>query len=99
MNSENLEIDQRLTEKYGEAERLQLSDGRIRYYGNIEPARKIGEMVGRRLVREWNPATNKMRTWHETLDGNGRIRQVRPSLGRRKIHYMFDEEGNYCGAW
>ncbi|MBS2534268.1 hypothetical protein KGQ20_15970 [Catenulispora sp. NF23] len=35
-------------------------------------------MVGRRLVREWDPATGAKRTWHETLDGAGRVRQVRP---------------------
>lgn len=99
MNYEQLKTDLRLTEKYGESSRVQLPDGRIRYYGVIELANKPGEMVGRRLVREWNPLTNQQRTWHETLDNRGQIRQVRPQKEGKKVHYAFDENGNYIGSW
>ena len=58
-----------------------------------------GEMVGRRLVREWDPATGATRTWHETLDGAGNIRQVRPQTGGAKVHYRFDANGKYVGKW
>ncbi len=54
-------------------------------------------MLGRRLVREWNPANGRMRTWHETIDRSGRVRIVRPVSGGPKIHYLFDKEGNYVG--
>jgi hypothetical protein len=37
----------------------------------------------------------------ETIDHNGRIRQVRPDTkitNGEKIHYRFDENGNYMGT-
>jgi hypothetical protein len=71
----------------------------IRYYGDITPAAKPGEMVGRRLVREWDPATDTTRTWHETVDQSGNVRIVRPETGGPKVHYYFDEFGNYGGSW
>lgn len=84
-------------EKYGAAGTKELQNGRIRYYGEISIARTPGQMVGRRLVREWNPATDATRTWHETLDQAGRTRIVRPETGGAKTHYLFDEAGNYAG--
>lgn len=87
----------RLTQDYGAGGVRELADGRIRYYDVLDPARKPGTMAGRRLVREWDPATGGMRTWHETLDHQGRIRQVRPVENTR--HYTFDESGNYTGYW
>lgn len=86
-------------QKYGEAGTRTLSNGRIRYYGSISPAKKNGEMAGRRVVREWNPSTGRKRTWHETVDRNGRIRQVRPETGGSKVHYRFDKNGRYIGKW
>jgi len=86
-------------QKYGAAGSKTLENGRIRYYGNIEGAKKPGEMAGRRLVREWDPSTNATRTWHETLDHAGNIRQVRPEDGGPKVHYRFDANGNYLGSW
>lgn len=59
-------------------------------------------MAGARLVREWNPETGLTRTWYETLDHLGNIRQVRPSqdiTGGVKVHYMFDTNGKYTGSW
>jgi hypothetical protein len=59
-------------------------------------------MAGRRVVREWNPTTGQKRTWHETVDHNGRIRQVRPDTkfnGGVKVHYRFDSNGNFIGKW
>ncbi|MFV9511282.1 pre-toxin TG domain-containing protein [Tepidibacillus sp. LV47] len=87
-------------EKYGKDGMRELPDGRIRYYGEVKPAKKLGEMAGRRVVREWNPVTDQKRTWHETVDDNGRIRQVRPDTkftGGVKIHYLFDKNRNYIG--
>lgn len=86
-------------EKYGQAGVRELESGRIRYYGEISPARKPGEMVGRRLAREWDPATGNARTWHETVDGSGRVRIVRPETGGSKTHYTFDESGGSGGSW
>ncbi len=59
-------------------------------------------MAGRRVVREWDPATGAKRTWHETLDHQGNIRQVRPDVkmtGGKKVHYTFDRDGNFTGSW
>ena len=86
-------------EKYGQAGSKELQSGRIRYYGNLSPANKPGEMVGRRLVREWDPASGAARTWHETMDGSGAVRIVRPETGGAKIHHFFDELGGYGGSW
>jgi RHS repeat-associated protein len=89
----------RQLEEYGDTGFKELENGRIRYYGEIDPADKPGEMVGRRLVREWDPETGYRRTWHETVDQSGRVRIVRPETGGPKVHYFFDEYGNYEGSW
>ncbi|WP_219619903.1 hypothetical protein, partial [Bacillus sp. V33-4] len=98
-NYELLKKDLKYTERYGSQARKELQDGRIRYYGEIQPATKPGEMIGRRTVQELNPRTGNVRTWLETLDGSGKIRQVRPQLGAVKKHYMFDESGNLTKKW
>ena len=57
-------------------------------------------MIGRRIVREWNPKTGSKRTWHETLDDNGIVRYVRPETNNGiKTHYEFDSNGNFIGKW
>jgi hypothetical protein len=66
----------------------------------VAEAHTPGEMKGRRMVREWNPATGEKRTWHETVDHNGNVRIVRPDpslTGGGKVHYHFDENGHYLG--
>ncbi|MGW4490337.1 RHS repeat domain-containing protein [Amycolatopsis sp. NPDC004368] len=88
--------------KYGKGGVRELPDGRFRFYGEVATARTPGEMVGRRLVREWNPASGATRIWHETLDHSGNVRIVRPDVsatGGDKVHYMFDTDGNYAGSW
>jgi hypothetical protein len=88
--------------KYGKGGVRELPDGRFRFYGEISKARTPGEMVGRRLVREWNPDTSATRIWHETLDHAGNVRIVRPDVtatGGNKVHYMFDVDGNYTRKW
>lgn len=90
----------RQIQEYGPAH--ELPDGRIRYYGDVQASTKPGEMAGRRVVREWNPETGAKRTWHETIDHEGRVRQVRPDeklTGDKKVHYRFDRDGNYIGKW
>jgi RHS repeat-associated protein len=86
-------------EEYGEAGFRELENGRFRYYSELEPASKPGEMAGRRLVREWDPATDYTRTWHEVLDHSGNVRIVRPVTGGPKIHYFFGRNGGYQGSW
>lgn len=78
----------------------ELQNGKTRYYGETIPAKTQGEMAGRRTVREWDPATGNKRTWHETLDHDGNVRQVRPEFNDgSKTHYTFDKNGNYTGSW
>jgi hypothetical protein len=98
-NGARLSEHLRQLEEYGEGGFRELENGRIRYYGEIDAADKPGEVVGRRLVREWDPETGYKRTWHETLDQNGRVRIVRPETGGPKAHYFFDEYGGYEGSW
>lgn len=86
-------------EKYGQDGFKELQNGRFRYYGNVTPASTPGEMIGRRVVREWNPTTGGTRTWMETLDGAGSIRIVRPETGGTKVHFMFDKFGNFMKKW
>ncbi|MEQ1680886.1 MAG: RHS repeat-associated core domain-containing protein [Nitrospira sp.] len=87
------------SEKYGKGGVKELPDGRVRYYGNVDPAKTPGDMAGRRYVHEFDPATGRSRGWHETLDHDGNIRQVRPQLnnGGDKTHYTFDSDGNFTG--
>lgn len=89
----------RQVEKYGVSGYRQLSNGKVRYYGEMDPAKVKGEMVGRRLVREWDPESGLKRSWHETLDNDGNIRFVRPETNDgNKIHYLFDGNGNFTGV-
>jgi hypothetical protein len=87
-------------EKYGAQGYRQLQNNKIRYYGELKTPVKNGEMIGRRRVREWNPENGLKRTWHETLDGNNNVRIVRPERNDgSKIHYVFDNRGNFIGTW
>ncbi len=84
--------------EYGKQSWRQLSNGRIRYYDPIKLADKPGLMAGTRRVREWDPLTNKKRTWFETLDHNGKVRRVRPQRDDKiKNHHVFGENGQYEG--
>lgn len=88
--------------KYGKAGVRELSDGRVRFYGEVAEARTPGEMLGRRLVREWNSETGATRIWHETLDHAERVRIVRPDVnvtGGAKVHYLFNTAGEYTGSF
>ena len=89
-------------EKYGTGSIKELQNGKFRFYEELKPARTQGEMAGARHVREWDPYTGYKQDWYETLDNNGNIRQVRPDpkiTGGKKVHYMFDTDGNYTGNW
>ncbi|MCR5737713.1 MAG: RHS repeat-associated core domain-containing protein, partial [Eubacterium sp.] len=89
-------------ENYGTGSIKELENGRFRFYEKIKPARKKGEMAGARHVREWDPYSDFKRDWYETVDYNGKIRQVRPDpniTGGVKVHYTFDNNGNYTGSW
>lgn len=99
VNGARLGTHLRQLEKYGQGGFRELESGRFRYYGDLSSAAKQGEMAGRRLVREWDPASGATRTWHETLDHSGNVRIVRPETGGSKTHYYFDEFGGYGGAW
>ncbi|RNG24142.1 citrate synthase [Streptomyces botrytidirepellens] len=59
-------------------------------------------MIGRRLVREWDPSTDTTRIWHETLDHDRKVRIVRPDISftdGKKVHYMFDGNGKLTNTW
>jgi RHS repeat-associated protein len=104
-NAANYAKQQRYYEqaqKYGKGGVRELESGRFRFYGTIAEARNPGEMVGRRLVREWDPATDATRIWHETVDHAGNVRIVRPDVkvtGGKKVHYVFDALGNFTGTF
>jgi RHS repeat-associated protein len=88
------------SQEYGKGSVRHLPDGRIRYYDLIEPPRTQGEMIGRRYVHEFDPSGGSSRGWHETLDSQLNIRQVRPQTSSNsKTHYMFDKEGNLEKIW
>ncbi len=89
----------RQIQKYGQAGFKTLKNGRILYFGKLKPAKTAGEMAGMRVVREWNPLTGRHRTWMQTLDHAGRVRQIRPQTGNIKVHYRFDIHGKYIGKW
>ncbi len=90
----------RQTAKYGSAGVKEMENGRYRYVGELAPASTQGEMIGRRTVREWDPSTGLARTWHETIDASGKVRQVRPQVeSGTKTHYTFDSNGRYLGKW
>jgi RHS repeat-associated protein len=84
---------------YGQGSFRELENGRFRFYGTVTPSSRPGEMVGLRRVREWDPRTDRSRTWLETVDAFGVVRQVRPETGLTKVHHVFDGSGNYLGAW
>ena len=86
-------------QKYGSQGVKEWESGRFRFYGNIVPPRVPGEMAGFQLVREWDPVSNTTRTWFQTLDGAGIVRQIRPVVDGPKAHYQFDAKGNYIGNW
>lgn len=88
----------RQLQKYGADGYRELEDGAIRYYGQLRNARTPGNMTGTRVVREWNPATGTTRTWLETIDQAGTVRIVRPETGAAKVHYYFNEAGEYLGT-
>ena len=98
-NGAQLRNHYRQLEKYGSSGFKELQSGRIRYYGDVTKASKAGEMAGRRVVREWNPASGNARTWMETLDHADNVRIVRPETGGTKTHFMFDADGNFTGTF
>jgi hypothetical protein len=88
-------------EKYGAAGDRALENGRIRYYGPIQPAGNEGELAGRRYVHEFDTMTGCTRGWHETVDRTGKVRQIRPEWndGDAARRYQFDSNGRYKGSW
>lgn len=88
----------RQLQRYGADGYRELEDGAIRYYGQLRNARTPGDMTGQRVVREWNPGTGTTRTWLETIDRAGNVRIVRPETGAPKVHYYFNEAGDYIGS-
>ncbi len=87
-------------EKYGMGGDKALENGRIRYYGPVQPANSARELAGRRYVHEFNTVTGSTRGWHETLDRMGNVRQIRPERHDRTVrHYQFDGNGRYKGSW
>jgi tetratricopeptide (TPR) repeat protein len=98
LQGEQLREHLRQLQKYGTAGFRELEDGAIRYYERIKPADKVGRMLGARRVREWNPSTGQARVWFETIDDAGKVRIVRPETGGDKVHYFFNEAGEFIGS-
>ena len=70
------------------------------FQGQAFVSNKPGEMIGARKVTQFNPRTGMSKSWNETLDSAGRVRQVRPLKGNIKTkHYRFDKNGRYVGKW
>lgn len=49
-----------------------------------------------------DPATDATRIWQETVDHSRRVRIVRPDVkvtGGKKVHYLFDAQGNFIGTF
>ena len=87
-------------EKYGTGGDKALENGRIRYYGPLQPASGAGDLTGRRYVHEFDTMTGCTRGWHETLDRMGNVRQIRPERQDGIVrHYQFDGNGRYRGSW
>ena len=87
-------------EKYGSGGDKALENGRIRYYGLIQPTNDGGELAGRRYVHEFDTMTGCTRGWHETVDRAGNVRQIRPERNDGATrHYQFDSNGRYRGSW
>jgi len=90
----------RYSQDYGKNGVKFLQNGRIRYYGQLNPPRVPGEMIGARYVHEFNPVKNSSRGWMEMLDSSSCVRQVRPQFeSGDKIHYLFDKSGNLEKIW
>jgi len=95
---EKLKKDLKIKENKKPVKIKELENGNRRYYDDVTPASKPGEMVGSRGVTEYNPNTGDTRYWRETIDSSGRVRRVRPQNGKDKVHYDFDTNGNYLGS-
>jgi len=76
-----------------------LPDGRINSYGKFRPSKTPGRMTGGQKVKQYNPRTNKTRSWYQTVGRNGKVRQVRPFDGKGYRHYTFNSQGRYTGRW
>jgi hypothetical protein len=77
-----------------------LENGKLRYYGPIKEANKYGNIHGGRYVHEFNPTKGTSRGWVESLDQDGKIRQVRPQFkSKEKTHYFFDKNGDLEKTW
>lgn len=76
-----------------------LPDGRINTYGKFRPSKTPGRMAGGQKVKQYNPRTNQTRSWYQTVDHRGKVRQVRPFDGKGYRHYTFNSQGRYTGRW
>lgn len=88
----------RQAQKFGKAGQKTLQNGRIRYYGKVTKSSNPGPTKGRRMVREWDPKTNRKRTWHESVTHQNKVNQVRIMKKGKKIHYRFNN-GKYSHKW
>ncbi len=77
---------------------VKMANGSIRQYGQFKKAKTKGTMAGARKVKEL-ASNGKKRTWYETLDKSGKVRQVSPKDNRGYRHYMFNAKGKYIGRW
>ena len=88
-----------LVNAHGKSHVRGLPDGRIRYYGEFRKSQKPGRTFGQRNVREWNPQTDKERTWLESLNHKGHVIRVRPIAKGKKRHFEFNDKGEFVKSW
>ena len=102
-NFERYQRDLQYTEEYATRDRIELQDGRIRYYGEADPPRTPGRTVGTAYVHEYDPSADITRGWMESYNANGDVIQVHPKHVNSETvdlpHYMFDDGGEYVGRW
>lgn len=58
--------------------KVQLPDGRVRYYREETPASTVGSTRGAGMVTEYNPKTGIVRQWYESRDHSGKVVRVHP---------------------
>jgi hypothetical protein len=95
--------DLKYTEKYGTRRRVELQNGRIRYYGEPTPPQKPGRTTRTAYVHGYDPATGNTRGWMESYNASGDVIQVHPkhvnSVPVKFPHYMFSDSGEFTRKW
>lgn len=72
---------------------VKFPDGRIREYGKLRPAKKLGPTIGQRYVKEIDPITgDTRRVWMENYNNKGEVIQVHPKYPEDIGHLKIDQK-------